>query len=226
MHEIQNNLPVGDLDWLAYEYAAGELSDSQCAAFEERLAIDQSAREAVAAAVELIAACQIAFEQRPVDFECPVASPATTSPQRRRASPRRRTASPRRRTAARLAVVAGTLAACVTIAWLGQFQGGGSGPGLADRDAQDRGASLVGSESLWGQRGPAQQLAAIWADLGESLFPDITPLGEVTSDGTEMNTSVAPSNGIPSGDEADLAAPDWLMAALDDPTPTDDEDEG
>ena len=42
-----------DLDWLAFCYAADEMSASDAEAFEARLAIDQSAREALARAVEL-----------------------------------------------------------------------------------------------------------------------------------------------------------------------------
>jgi hypothetical protein len=45
-----------DLHWLAFRYAAGELSPDESSAFEARLAEDQEAREAVAAAVELAAA--------------------------------------------------------------------------------------------------------------------------------------------------------------------------
>jgi hypothetical protein len=52
------------------------------------------------------------------------------------------------------------------------------------------------------------------------------PLADVSSDASELNSSTAQSIGAPGGDESDLAAPDWLMAALDDPTPSDDEDEG
>jgi anti-sigma-K factor RskA len=42
-----------DLDWLAFQYVAGELSAIECEAFELRLADDQAAREAVARAVDL-----------------------------------------------------------------------------------------------------------------------------------------------------------------------------
>ena len=225
MHETQDYSPDGDLDWLAYQYVSGELDDAQLEAFEQRLAGDQSAREAVAVAVELLAACRAAFDRqsafdRRAAFDRRDVIPVTKS-------------SPSQRTAARMAVLAGTLAACVAIAWLGQFQGGGSDPGLADRDAQDRGVSQVGSESLWGQRRPAQQLAAIWADLGESLFPEVAPLADVSpdvsiaADASELNSSTSPSNGATGGDESDLAAPDWLMAALDEPTSGDnDPDEG
>jgi hypothetical protein len=41
------------LDWLAFCYAAGELDASEAEAFESRLAEEQSAREALARAVEL-----------------------------------------------------------------------------------------------------------------------------------------------------------------------------
>ena len=42
-----------ELDWLAFRYLANELNESEQEAFEDRLADDQSAREAVARAVEL-----------------------------------------------------------------------------------------------------------------------------------------------------------------------------
>jgi hypothetical protein len=48
--------PEGDLPWTAFRYVAGELSPGAASAFEARLADDQQAREAVAAAVELAGA--------------------------------------------------------------------------------------------------------------------------------------------------------------------------
>ena len=51
-----------DLDWLAYQYVAGELREHDALAFEGRLAVDQSAREALAAAVALSQAIAIAGE--------------------------------------------------------------------------------------------------------------------------------------------------------------------
>jgi hypothetical protein len=190
----QNHLPNADLDWLAYQYVAGEMCAADYEAFEERLAADQSARQAVATAVELIAACQAGLGARPV------IKPAATSP--------------RRRTAFRLAVLSAGLAASLTIAWLGQFQGRGSDPGLADRDSIDRGSSWVGSESSGGP-----QLALMWADLGENLTAETAPLGDVPLEAPEAN---GVSNGTAaSGEDNDLAAPDWLMAALsDDADPT------
>jgi hypothetical protein len=45
-----------DLDWLAFQYVAGELASDEVSDFEERLAHDQAACEAVARAVELTSA--------------------------------------------------------------------------------------------------------------------------------------------------------------------------
>jgi len=42
-----------ELDWLAFRYVAGELAVDEAAAFEQRLAEDQAARDAVAGAVDL-----------------------------------------------------------------------------------------------------------------------------------------------------------------------------
>lgn len=51
--------PTADLDWIAFRYLAGELSETDRLAFDERLAIDQDAREALSAAVELAQVIQL-----------------------------------------------------------------------------------------------------------------------------------------------------------------------
>ena len=43
-----------DIDWQAFLYVSGDMSPADAETFEDRLATDQEAREAVAAAVELI----------------------------------------------------------------------------------------------------------------------------------------------------------------------------
>jgi hypothetical protein len=64
--ETQYDLDWSDLDWTAFCYAAGELSPDQAAAFEQRLAIEQPAREALARAVELTQAVAAAETLEPV----------------------------------------------------------------------------------------------------------------------------------------------------------------
>jgi hypothetical protein len=51
---LNKETPQNELDWAAFCYAAGELSDAQADSFELRLAGDQAAREALARAVELV----------------------------------------------------------------------------------------------------------------------------------------------------------------------------
>lgn len=48
-----------DLDWTAFRYVAGDLDNASRADFEERLDHDQAAREAVAAAVEVVGAVRL-----------------------------------------------------------------------------------------------------------------------------------------------------------------------
>ncbi|MEX2173813.1 MAG: hypothetical protein WD872_05585 [Pirellulaceae bacterium] len=55
-----------DLDWLAFCYAADELSPTEAAAFEHLLGTDQSAREALAQAVELTQAIAVGKVWEPV----------------------------------------------------------------------------------------------------------------------------------------------------------------
>jgi hypothetical protein len=61
-----NTQPENQLEWSAFCYAAGELSPAEAAAFEELLAQDQSAREALARAVELTQAVVSAESLVPV----------------------------------------------------------------------------------------------------------------------------------------------------------------
>ncbi|HEY2415781.1 MAG TPA: hypothetical protein VGI40_26310 [Pirellulaceae bacterium] len=66
-----------DLDWLAFSYAAGELNPTEAEQFELRLADDQTAREALARAVEL---CQVvaAAEIQSSNYVVPAAKTHTT----------------------------------------------------------------------------------------------------------------------------------------------------
>src|SRR5262245_10127855 len=66
-----------DLDWLAFSYAAGELTPAEAEQFELRLADDQSAREALARAVEL---CQVvtAAELQSDNYIAPAAKTRST----------------------------------------------------------------------------------------------------------------------------------------------------
>lgn len=65
MRECENQI-----EWTAFCYVAGELSDEDAARFEEQLAADQSAREALARAVELTQAIAAA-ESLPAVVELP-----------------------------------------------------------------------------------------------------------------------------------------------------------
>lgn len=53
MNRIPSEFDREELDWLAFRYVAGELTEIEAAQFEERLGTHQAAREAVARNVEL-----------------------------------------------------------------------------------------------------------------------------------------------------------------------------
>jgi hypothetical protein len=63
---MKSHVCENELDWSAFCYAAGEMSESEAAAFELRLAEDQAAREALARAVELTQAVAAAESLEPV----------------------------------------------------------------------------------------------------------------------------------------------------------------
>ena len=55
-----------DLDWQAFRYVAGEMTEGEADRFEEQLALDQSAREAVSTAAQLAQTVALTESQQPV----------------------------------------------------------------------------------------------------------------------------------------------------------------
>jgi len=69
-----------DLHWLAFRYIAGEMSEEETAAFEQRLGEDQESREAVAAVVELTEAAAVAASDLSPAGQPSVVRPAVPLP--------------------------------------------------------------------------------------------------------------------------------------------------
>lgn len=101
-----DNPDPADLDLLAFRYVAGELTAAEAEAFEEQLACDQTAREAVASAVQVAEAVAALAPA----FVAPTAQPLPAS------SPRRGTWRERVRW-----MIVGAVAACVAIVAGWQF---------------------------------------------------------------------------------------------------------
>jgi hypothetical protein len=66
MKSMSNREYGNELDWLAFCYAAGEMTPAEADVFEQRLADDQAAREALARAVELTEVVATAETLEPV----------------------------------------------------------------------------------------------------------------------------------------------------------------
>lgn len=192
-----------DLDWLAFCYIADELSPDEAAAFEERLADDQQAREAVARAVELT---------RAVAAACPEvrSRPAPVS----RAARGRRRAGP----AGHLAWTAIAVAACLVVALLAyqhQHRRGVAPVAEAPHD----GPGGEGIETLGGR---ADQLAVLWSRTRDELAA--LPLDDWAADSLEEGEPSDELPLLPADEDADeevdengLAAntpPSWMLAAV------------
>lgn len=74
--------PESDLDWLAFQYLAGELSPADAAAFEDRLACDRHACEAVARMMQTVDALAVAVPAV-APRSSALSRPATSAPSRR-----------------------------------------------------------------------------------------------------------------------------------------------
>lgn len=81
-----------ELFWTAFQYAVGELAEGEAARFEERLADDQSAREALSSAVALLEEVRVAESVAAPVYESPTCevagSSAVVEPVRRAAAER------------------------------------------------------------------------------------------------------------------------------------------
>ncbi|QDU97344.1 hypothetical protein [Lignipirellula cremea] len=217
-----------DLPWQAFCYVAEELDGESRTAFEERLAVDQQAREAVAAAVELHSALQAVVGSQATVCSLPAAASTGKS------QPTGRT---RQRTGRQVGFLAA--AACLTIVglvgyvWLAGWQAE-----IAGRSVDDPGSlRFAEAENSW------PQLALAWSAAREEVFTNEAELDWASDDdaweqtfpliATDGSPQLAVSDGqlsVPQaggeGDAADdgllddelasdsLEVPSWMLAAL------------
>ncbi len=177
---------ASDYHWLALKYVTGEMAGEDLASFESLLAESQPAREAVAAAVLLSQAVALAAGgSPPVEIDKPAPS-----------GHGRRTVSLRQRLSWAIAGAAVSLLVAWGLqAWRSASQG--------DAAARSRPAAQSELADLAGQWSAA-------ADLG---LPD-----SYTADGKPDSEDVAADDrgSLAAGRDAaeELAAPDWLLAAV------------
>ena len=169
-------VPEAELGFEAFRYVAGEMSDAESAEFEERLAIDQPAREAVARAVEIAQAVTVLGPQAVVAGGAEFAN--------------------RRRDARRSALVTlvATVAACIAVAVaLDPF-------GRTERDpSRDEGMAQSARPAN------AARLVEFWTDADDLLSPaDAAAVPEGFS-WLDEPTSAGENGSGENGSESDFA---------------------
>jgi anti-sigma-K factor RskA len=179
-----------ELDWLAFAYVAGELTADEAADFELRLADDQRAREAVAAAIEI--------EEAVLLTEHAMRDSAQTE---ERHLLRQTRSLPKNVAWLQQAgwVVVGVAAALVLMAMVESVR--------VERNGD---ATVVGKASNSTQ---ASALAVQWTELRERTADvlDEPSVGMLRADnGTPMSWPELAGGESPE----ELYSPDWLLAAL------------
>ncbi len=200
--DIDLSVSTGDeLAWRAFRYLHGELTDAETEAFEEDLAIDQPAREALADVARLTAAVEAAALEVAGD------TPEFTATRSRKAPSAMLTLWRAGLSRPRLllgAGVAACLAVALTLAVMGRFR--------PESPSYVRPAETGHSQAA---------LARAWAVIGEDedwqqvqSWHPIAP--GVSSDGdSEGGGSDGP---LPSDQDTEMgvpSVPSWLLAALD-----------
>jgi hypothetical protein len=179
-----NHLQPNDLAWDAFRYAAGEMDAAEAAQFEERLAVEQPAREALAAAIELAQVSCLAMSGTGI---LPVPSTSMPSPKRKR-----NWLWPALGAAACLAAVA-----CVAALGVGDWN--------AHRELARSQAKQNELAARWSE---VRELAA--ADLTESESDDpLEALAEI-----DMADADQPADEDAAADDQLALAPDWMLAAV------------
>ena len=189
-----------DPGFVAFRYVAGELTDAEAAAFEERLAADQAAREAVARAVEIAQAVTVLGPQLATQ-----ALPVGRS--RRGADCRTHSRGPR---SAAFVTVIVAAAACVALAVaFNPFNG--------SQPADDGQVENVESNDPHDRTSPRQnaaRLVELWSDTDGLLVADASALETLSS--TWSDESGTSENG-----DSEFA---WMMAAVSAELPESDSD--
>jgi hypothetical protein len=179
---------LGELDWLAFQYVAGELSMDEAERFEQRLGLDQSAREAVAKAVELtrVTALAAGVEKAGETHGSDLAAPCVVSGWQKR-----------------VAWIAGGVAASIALTWF-----------IADALLGTRGGQFVKTSSVTDAGGSGQaveaerDLALAWARHAEEAPSE----GAVGLSPSEPLVE-ADDNGGPDFD-ALIGPPSWMLSAV------------
>jgi hypothetical protein len=187
--------------WRAFCYLHGELTADEAEAFEEDLAVHQSAREALAAAARLTEALQSAE----VASETPEPS---SLPCQRAGSVERPRASWWHRVTRRRVLVGAAAAACVAL--IVTFA-------LNRPDRNGTGGDPQNHAGGNGESGSAQAaLAEAWLDVGGADW-STHPLA-AASDPSSAESDLHGAAGDleeQGGPDAELTVPSWLLAALD-----------
>ena len=202
MANINEKTAIGDAElfWLAFQYVAGELTQDSAMAFEARLEHDQSAREAVAAAVEMVASVS--------SVECKLpARPTELTPASKDWSQSSVWSIP----AGWLAVGA---AACVGLMLATYWLADRPGAAVARRESasktDDTRLADAWAETVWSSDGKAEDADGSLAFSDDAMLPE--DVDDLFSD--EQLESVAGVGPEWESADSELVISDWLLEAI------------
>jgi hypothetical protein len=205
---------------LALRYVGDEMSPAERSDFEDLLADNQSAREAVAEAVQLFAAVPLAFDGSAFESSARVA--ASTEPNREPQDTVQLRQPSLRRTShiwRRAGWVALGAAACLLVV---------VGFNSVRRSVVPNSQQSLLQDSLFGQAGSSDQaftdLALQWTNIApktDSLAMEAIPEDSNLTSCSDRNSATDADEEPPENDETasaeELAAPNWLLAAVSPP---------
>lgn len=211
-----------DLDWLAFQYVSGELSESESREFEERLGSDLAAGEALARQVMVCEAVVEACAAQPAAQSSTTDIPAQSSPSVTVCPTSKSTATvesviePNNKT--RWASVL-TAAVCISFAvWAGLFSSASpdadSGQMADNKAAGDSRSSLDEELTSTTTTSATKQsrIVEYWIDVKQDLTEPI----ELTGSGSDelADLSFAADTVDISAANEDSLVPDWMLAAV------------
>lgn len=174
-----------DLHWLALSYVAGEMSETEAAAFELRLAEDSLACEAVSAAVTTSLAVRAAFEA-----EAGTETPSAARNARQNPELRWRGVASRSSRSARWMSLGSAAVAVVVALSIARFQ--------------ESDVTTVNADQQ-------RQLAVLWTQAGEVL-PEAGLGSAMKIDSVTEEVRPVTDDRVPAVDLVDV--PEWLLVAL------------